>query len=207
MAKIGIDIDSTLAEVAPALCSEIYWLTGKAVLPEDMMHWDTWLVEWGLAYEDFKQAFITAWRDHWQNIPACEAALPASLQRIKDGGHMVIVITSQWQSSWVVQTQWLERQGLLESTDALIQGEHTDFSKWDYVDVLIDDAPKRAEDVPEEKMLYLVDRPWNQGIEDSERVKRVTTVAQAVGLLTGLTLADLDEIIRQVHESGYDASY
>lgn len=177
--RIGIDIDNTLAMVMPLLWPRLN-VAGADPPFESAADFNSWSAfeERGLSFEVFKREFTSVWRNQFFEIKPETLGFQGIIEAARNASHEVVIITAQWPESWVYQVRWLQLHGIVP--DALIMLDIHKYPKWPLIDVLIDDAPQRANDVPEGKMLYLVDRPWNQLVFNTAFVQRVDSIKDAV---------------------------
>jgi len=164
--RIGIDIDNTLAMIAPLLVPRLNAAGADPPFTSiaDFTHW-RFFNDHGLRFDVFKREFLSVWRNELYAIEPEMPGFQSLIDTVRAAGHEVVIITAQWSESWVYQVQWLQLHQIVP--DALIMLDVRRYPKWPLIDVLIDDAPQRALDVPAGKMLYLVDRPWNQDVRET----------------------------------------
>jgi hypothetical protein len=182
MERVGIDVDSTLAQTLTYVLKEIEADTGIHIPEEQIRDWN-FFEGYGVTFPQFKEAYIRAWRFDWGHIQACEPHLIESLRALK-GAHLpVFFLTNQWPEGWSGQNHWLRAHHLF--TDGFIGGQT--LNKWQFVTTLIDDSPSVGRTMPDGLLyhFYLIDRPWNQDVRLFRNQRRVLSVGEAVWFILG----------------------
>lgn len=195
--RIGVDVDSVLADLSGAvsrLWNQDY--PDKPIAPEDWNQWDFYKVL-GISLNAFYRYMDAAWRDYpLMNIQ--EDDVYKSLIRLRDAGHHIHIITNRNHDTTPYVVEWLQRWAI--DYHALTFNCAPGVSKFEYpIDVLIDDNPNLARQVPINKTLFLRDHPWNRNVVTAAwptltptkwgtiaapKSIRVDSVAQAVDIIT-----------------------
>ena len=179
-ARIGVDIDSTLANLVAAM---VYRYNQRHPVHTTVVEWDSWGMheKLNITKDEFYQTMNNAWKD-WQSMPLQELGLSTTLKKLQKLGS-VTIISNRHIVTHAAVGLWLEYHCL--PYDALVLDSSTGMDKWDYpIDILIDDNPKHAEAIPDGRLLLLRDHPWNRHIDNSDRITRVSNVFTAADLLT-----------------------
>jgi 5'(3')-deoxyribonucleotidase len=175
--RIGVDLDSVLADLTLAM---VYvWNSEHPSQRIENKDWDCWHMETklGISRSEFYRILTRAW-SNWGHMPLMEPDVAASMKRLRRLGPVSIVSNRSGNTHHYV-AQWLVSNGI--PYDALVLDGSSPASKWDYpIDVLVDDNPKHALDIPAGKVLYLRSHPWNQEVPPHHRIVRVATLAEAV---------------------------
>jgi hypothetical protein len=174
---VGIDVDSTLANLTDPLSQLIHEERGIMVPRYAVDKWDYYVEILGSAVT-MLEMMDRAWNDGMV-VPE-ESRLSQTLRLLKIPKFHKMVITSRTPRSHAAVVQWLQDNGLDYNSTVLVDRS---LSKFDFpLDILIDDQPACAEEVARypSKFLYLRDQPWNQDVALPDNSMRVGSVREAV---------------------------
>lgn len=151
--RIGIDIDSVLAEAMPIFLASIKKRHGLDLKKEDITEWN---MKWGNIDLYREICFVLDDHDMVLNMPLVDGAEDA-MKHLRNH-HQVKLITSRAESRKPYTKEWATKNfGEIEVV-------HTDADKNGYdVDVLVDDAPHHIEAFAKKnKWAIIFDQPWNR---------------------------------------------
>ncbi len=170
--KISVDVDSTLIDIMVSYC-EIYNLdSNENKTKEDVEDWD-FFEDWGLTVDEGKEIFG---KIYLQNVPVICEDVDFYLENIHSN-HIVDIVTNREEKFRTVLIKKLQSMDILKEKHyrrLILVNSEIEKLKLDY-DIYIDDSPKLANlifNYPT-KLQYLIDQPWNKGINESPNIIRV----------------------------------
>jgi len=175
--RIALDVEGVLADSHAATAARSDMLDEQHVPPQNYDFGDQDLID------EYMHVSSNVWHNHTHEIPPMQEGLwkaTRTLNRLHD----VDILTARVGQDDKVRT-WLDAYNV--HYDTFISTQHPRDNKTEYgdYDVHIDDSPDVTADVVEAgQYMLLVDRPYNQGIEDSSLVQRVSGVSAAADLLS-----------------------
>ena len=174
--RIGIDVDSVLADLTNAVCTQQGW--DHSLWTE----WDVW-AKYGLSsHEEFGPVLDKAWKA-WKAMPVQEPDIPALMTQLM-AWHTVIVISNRNRKTQPYQMAWLHSQGIPYH---VYVGNDSWIPKREFpIDGLLDDNPHEVERFTHRhERLYLRTQPWNEFLVGLPlNVDRVETLAEFVRSMT-----------------------
>ncbi|MGD0728633.1 MAG: hypothetical protein ABR981_00980 [Candidatus Micrarchaeaceae archaeon] len=178
---IAIDIDQTLADVHTVMIKLYNEAKGTSYTVEDHKDWDFKSI--GSNYVEMMGFYVQAWKYHWKEIKLMgnrESLINSEEYFVQDisstrdyHAHALTGGTCQ------MATAWLKMQGinwLPYFYDA------TKIKKLNLrYEMYFDDSPKLAEDITSRdySFQFLIDRPYNRYIPDTDRIMRVSGIDEA----------------------------
>ncbi len=173
-AKVGMDIDGTLALTADAIMKDYNIRTKSNYSANDITGWDSWGMPMPL--DEFLHMHDVFWTTRWKEIkPAIKRELFAELA---DSCELEI-ITHRPLSHQEHLEAWLDMHfhGIRIPVKCVDSAEKKIHSG---KDVLFDDGNPVAEELIRNKgngpLLYLIDQPWNRNEAYHERSSRIIKV-------------------------------
>lgn len=172
--RIVCDIDGTLAErdlpALVAINSKFDTKFRYNDMTQRNMDWvdDKKIRKW---YEKHKHDPIFL-----VDLPPYEEAI-WGLWSLRSGGYNVTIASDREPELLKISEDWLRENGIQYDDIKIGEGEKEKLAASASPDnpmAFIDDNPKRAEDLPRPGVtVYLLDRPWNQEVQDTDNVIRV----------------------------------
>jgi uncharacterized HAD superfamily protein len=170
---LGIDLDGTIANWLGQVVRQHNREFGTRLRESDITMWDflhltqfsNWptLLRWAVERECYLKA---------EGYPLATRALRWLAQ---EGGHQIMYLTHR---PWAAEKQtatWLARRGLFYGGVSFTSDKTT----WSGIDLWIDDAPHIATRLVEKgQRVLLMDRPWNQEVQQGPLLRRVFTWRQ-----------------------------
>lgn len=170
--KISIDIDSTLIDIMVNYCKIYNKKKNSKKTKEDVTIWD-FFDDWGLSKEEGIGIFE---KIDLQDIPVISDALDCYLLLLNQK-YKVDIVTDRKEEQRKALEKKFESMNLkpgIQYQNLIIVDSYKKKLDLDY-DIYIDDSPKLAnimEKYPN-KILILLDQPWNKNIQISNNIKRV----------------------------------
>jgi 5'(3')-deoxyribonucleotidase len=168
---VALDADQVLANAFPLILDRINSMTGSSYGRNDMTEYPcpgTKLL--GITTDEFDRLYDDIWGHHWREIRALpEARL---LYRLCDA-FKVDVVSSRGKEELKPLKDWLKANYPKAKLRVLAVPKYSDKTSLPY-SVYIDDAPRIAEVIRGQgnKLLMLIDAPYNRRIPDSANVVR-----------------------------------
>jgi len=181
--RISLDLESVLADTHRVYIEEL-----NARYPEQNYAYDD-VDDWGWVsqeerdFEEFMSIVHHAWKDAWMGIPACEPEneLLDAIEVLATD-YIIDIVTARVGVEHEMRF-WLGDKAILPLTSQF-RSVHPSKSKSDLdYDYFIDDKPQLADNISDEQVQFLIDRPWNQDVEERSNVYRVDSVADVVDLI------------------------
>jgi uncharacterized HAD superfamily protein len=182
--RVVCDIDGTLAQRDQAALVAInakfdtqYRYTDMKTTKEDWID-DPEAAEWYKSHRH-DDIFLV-------DLPAYENAI-WGLWSLRSGGYHITIASDREDKLLSLSKTWLREHGV-EYDDIHIGKDEklkiAEASSPDDSVIFIDDNPERADDLPGPgRTVLLLDRPWNQDVKESDRVKRVFDWAEIMTAL------------------------
>jgi 5'(3')-deoxyribonucleotidase len=171
---LGVDLDSTLADIMPVFCLVVREQFGKSIHPSQIDNWDFWDPVIG---PDAKwHIFREVWR-RWREVQPTEPDLSSKLVKAIGMGYEISIITSTQKENLPFVHRWLELHKIpYKSIVALFNGQ----SKTDYPwHALVDDNPSLAKKpLPADRKVFMYEQPWNKSVQFPLKVKTFDEVLQ-----------------------------
>jgi uncharacterized HAD superfamily protein len=174
--RIALDVEGVLANSHAATAEKSDVLDERHTPPQNYDFDGQDLID------EYMHVSHNVWYNHNHTIPPMEDGLREATQQLQHH-HDVDIVTSRTGVDRKVR-EWLE--GYNVAYDDLIITDHPRSNKTEYGDhdVHIEDSPEVTADALEMgRAVFLVDRPYNEGI-DYDRVWRVSGVTEAAEMLT-----------------------
>lgn len=170
---IALDVEGVLADSHAATAARSDFLEPEECPPPD---WDFPSDD---HYEEFMHVSQNLWHNHNHEIPPMVDNLWKPTRRLARRHNVDIVTHRQNVDAQVVE--WLRGYNVYYEDFHVSKGHKTDVDDYD---VHVDDSPNVAADaLSDGRHVVLIDRPYNQSVEDSNRLTRVSDVSEACELL------------------------
>lgn len=196
--RIGVDIDSVVCELIPAILTRIEYLYGIEIKKEEITSWNpVWVrKEWVINLEkEIKSAFNI--EGFLENLPPIRWA-PEAIKFIEYLGYEVVFVTKRWEGSEQETRRWIEKH-FGEHEIIFVREDHKNGYR---LDALIDDNIDNLRSF--EKVRILFDQPWNREEANlSNYTMRVTSWIEVIQFLGDPYLSKfLDLIFNEERISG-----
>lgn len=183
--RIGIDVDGVLIDNTSPTLELLFKRTGIRLTLADLTEWNAW-EKFGLNTGMMLKIIDDCYNQGL--VGPMEKNLGASLSRLRNKKHQVVIITKRTPPSHESMLQYIRARRL--PYDSFVLCFHGD-NKLSYpIDVLIDDHPKSHENIAAypQKKIFLRDQPWNRDptLDLTPGIQRVQTVKEAVDLILGM---------------------
>jgi len=184
--NIALDVEGVLADSHAATAARSDFLTEDHVPPQNY--------DFGGQEEidEYMHVSSNVWHNHVHEIPPMVEGLWKATRSLSRR-HNVDILTARVGQDENVK-RWLN--GYNVYYDNFISTDRPRSNKTDYGDhdVHIDDSPEvTADALSAGRHVVLIDRPYNQGVEDSNRLKRVSDVSEAAELLATCEVTPLGQ--------------
>lgn len=177
--RVSLDLESVCADTHRVYIEELNERYGTDYEYDEVDDWD-WVSQDERDFDEFMQIVHEEWEDNWESIPTCEPE-----EQLVDAvdvlglGYIVDVVTAR-ENVETSMKKWLDDVGILPLITRFRSIPPTETkAELDY-EYFIDDKPHLADRISDDQVHFLVDRPWNQEVEERENVYRVDSVADAV---------------------------
>ncbi|AGM11647.1 hypothetical protein HCTV5_37 [Halovirus HCTV-5] len=181
--RVSLDLESVLADTHQVYIEELNERYGRRYEYHEVDDWD-WVSQEERDFGEFMSIVHHAWEDEWMTIPTCDPE-DELLDAIEDLAldYIVDIVTARVGVEHEMRF-WLGDKAILPLTSQF-RSLHPSKSKanLDY-HYFIDDKPQLADNISDEQVQFLVDRPWNQNVEERSNVYRVDSVADAVEVIS-----------------------
>jgi len=170
--KISIDVDSTLIDIMVNYCKIYNKKKNSKKTKEDVIIWD-FFDDWGLSIEEGRGIFE---KIDLQNVPVISDTVDCYLLLLNQR-YKVDIVTDRKEEQRKALLKKFESMNLkpgIQYQNLIIVDSYKTKLDLDY-DIYIDDSPKLAnimEKYPN-KILILLDQPWNKNIQIANNIKRV----------------------------------
>lgn len=186
MTRFAVDLDGTLAQTVEATLEKYNekW-RGAHYTKEDIIRWDYWNIFEEIDHlpEPARRDFILRIMDDVWNEGLVRADPDAAffMRQLSEHGQVDVVTGRGKGTPDEVIEAWLRASGI--PYDRLVRVRGSKAKQFYGYDVFYDDDPTLALDIAQkwpEKSVVLRDQAWNRFVPDSERVRRVHSLAAAV---------------------------
>ena len=165
---VALDVESVIADTHKA------WITkyNKSFTTDDITDWDfKSLNDWNENLESFLDETDTLWNNNPEkNIPAMVPNLKEVTTHLKPFDIVTSRGTLSGIKKWVDYHQ-LEYRAIVFISDKQSKAELK-------YDIYIDDNPSLASKLSKSQFLWLVSQPYNQDVQESKQVRRITSILE-----------------------------
>lgn len=168
--RIGVDIDDVLVDALPHFLATFNARFCKAV-PLEQADWDIFRVFPEIAASDCRAFWRTLEEERFLFQRPVRPEAAESIQRLRNLGHDLFLVTGRFLSRRVPTLEWLAAQGLAEAfADLLVKQPRLPREKHKReaaaalrLDAFIEDERRTAEVLATLPLtVFLLDRPWNR---------------------------------------------
>lgn len=180
--RISLDLESVLADTHQVYIEELNERYGRQYDYYEVDDWD-WVSQEERDFGEFMSIVHNAWEDNWPEIPTCDPQEEMAKAVDRLGIEYIIDVVTARVGVETQMRYWLAEKDL----SPLITDFHSlhpskTKANLDY-HYFIDDKPHLSDNISDEQVHFLVDRPWNQEVEERSNVYRVDSVSDAVDLI------------------------
>lgn len=166
---IALDVEGVLADTHAATAERSDFLEEQHCPPPD------WEFPTDEHFEEFMHVSQNLWHNHTHEIPPMVENLWKPTRRLSRV-HNVDIVTSRTNVDSQI-LDWLDAYGVYYEDFHVATGPKTDIGHYD---IHIDDSPHVAADaLTDHRHVVLIDRPYNQSVEETNRLTRVSDVSEA----------------------------
>ncbi len=188
--SVSVDADQVLCPAFQFVMRKINDTRGANHTFEEMAYYPSSKDQFffGVPYSEFRRLYDESWANEWHLIEnLADRGKIAKLATQID----LDVVSSRGEEAASPLIRWVEHNHPGTFGKVLIVPNRSDKSELDYT-IFIDDAPRIAGAIEarDDKLLLLVDAPYNRDIPDTQKVVRVADVNEAVDLLLSCTKRD-----------------
>lgn len=181
--RVSLDLESVLADTHRVYIEELNErYPDQNYAYDDVDDWD-WVSQEERDFGEFMSIVHHAWEDEWMTIPTCdsEEELQNAVEELAVD-YIVEIVTARVGVEHEMRF-WLNAKDIIRFTSQFrsIPPQETK-ADLDF-DYFIDDKPHLSDNISDDQVHFLVDRPWNQEVEERSNVYRVDSVADAVQVL------------------------
>lgn len=180
--RVSLDLESVLADTHQVYIDELNERYGRGYEYDEVDTWD-WVGREERDFDEFMSIVHHAWEDEWMTIPTCDPKeeLQDAVEELAVD-YIVEIVTARVGVEHEMRF-WLNAKDIIRFTSQFrsIPPQETK-ADLDF-DYFIDDKPHLADNISDGQVHFLVDRPWNQEVEERSNVYRVDSVADAVQVL------------------------
>lgn len=190
--RVAIDIDFTIADLATPMIAMHNEINSTNYKPEDATDWKWTSIK--MADGEFTRIYVRTWIDNAHKIGLL---VDPKLLRAAEKYYHIEFLSSRGGHPLLESTveplrRWLGHHGLAD-IKLVISPARVEKTELDY-DFYIDDSPYLAKEVLSHRnnFLFIVDTPHNREVKDSENLKRVRNVDDALQRLVQMAVSGLE---------------
>ncbi len=164
---VALDVESVLADIHTA------WIDhyNKKFTIKDITDWDFLsLQKWDETLTSFLEETDDLWVNHPKKIPPTIPNLREATKHIRPFD----IVTSRRTLGGIIE--WVEHHKLDYRAIVYVPDDKADL---DYC-MYIDDNPNLAKKLKDNQFLWLISQPYNQEIQETSQVRRITSILEAV---------------------------
>jgi uncharacterized HAD superfamily protein len=174
--RVACDIDGVLLDTVITFCELFNKKHGTSYQKSDVTKWE-FFIDWNIPEDDIWDIFYQIYKDS-MSVPFIDDRIPSIMMELNQTHDVSIVSarTPQYRESILRKLRFHRiLQGSHYNELVLLFHKPYDLKMKQDFDVIIDDNPKLAESIKQQKdkILLLFDQPWNQEINDAENIIRV----------------------------------
>ena len=174
--RVACDIDGVLLDTVITFCELFNKKHGTSYQKSDVTKWE-FFIDWNIPEDDIWDIFYQIYKDS-MSVPFIDDRIPSIMMELNQTHDVSIVSarTPQYRESILKKLRFHRiLQGSHYNELVLLFHKPYDLKMKQDFDVIIDDNLKLAESIKQQKdkILLLFDQPWNQEINDAEKIIRV----------------------------------